>query len=81
MAVALRRVSLQSDTPLLHHQFSFLPGFESLQTRTVLEGRPVTQGNAAQRLNGADFVALTVVPGVQANLHPPHWRNFRHGRR
>ena len=81
MAVALRRVSLQSGTPLLHHQFSFLPGFEGLQTRAVLEGRPATQGNAARRLNGADFVGVTVVPGVLANLHPRHWRNCPHGRR
>ena len=76
MAVALRR----GGTPL-HHQFSFLPGFEGLQTRAVLEGRRLTLGNAAQRLNGADFVGVTVVRGVLANLHPRHWRNCRHGRR
>jgi len=81
MVVALRRGLLQNGTPLLHHQFSFLPGFEGLQTRAVLEGRPATQGNAAQRLNGADFVGVTVVPGVLANLHPRRWRNCRHGRR
>jgi len=81
MAVALRRVSLLSDTPLLHHQFSFLPDFEGMQTRAVLEGRPATQGNAARRLNGADFVGVTVVPGVLANLHPRHWRNCPHGLR
>lgn len=81
MAVVLGRASLRSGTPLLHHLFSFLPGFEGLQTLAVLVGTQAVLDNATQPPNGADFVGVTVVRGVLAILHLRHWRNCSHGRR